>query len=416
MESKPNEANSGIKSSHDHKIPILKLPQSDDIFIFLIFNEEKKSLELHFVNKKTKKEELFKIDNLPMEKCLKCNCELSIDNCFYSVSKDNIEFYCNKCKKDEKSFNKFPISEISSDNKSMIVAMNSFLENNKKSFSAEFINNMQNLINVTSNIIVLYEIYNSLPLFSEKALILKNYINRLKLYFNNFNDIRLENLYLFLKNILIASTTKKDESFLNYMSSYIIKNINHFNASQILIPVLEDIFEGNFLLFVIKNEIDKKKIKDDNAILSFKNDLNSLKLKINEKKILLMKKEMQIQSLKNKIIDFLQKYNYSYNYFSSKKVLERIFIDHILYVIFKYHHSRFQKINLDEFIITSIQKELNNIIKFLLTQNHNKDNESQINDLITKINQEINYLEGKRKKKRMEINLALIILQAKELY
>ena len=143
----------------------------------------------------------------------------------------------------------------------MIVAMNSFLENNKKSFSAEFINNMQNLINVTSNIIVLYEIYNSLPLFSEKALILKNYINRLKLYFNNFNDIRLENLYLFLKNILIASTTKKDESFLNYMSSYIIKNINHFNASQILIPVLEDIFEGNFLLFVIKYEIDKKKIK-----------------------------------------------------------------------------------------------------------------------------------------------------------
>ena len=118
---------------------------------------------------------------------------------------------------------------------------------------------MQNLINVTSNIIVLYEIYNSLPLFSEKALILKNYINRLKLYFNNFNDIRLENLYLFLKNILIASTTKKDESFLNYMSSYIIENINHFNASQILIPVLEDIFEGNFLLFVIKYEIDKKK-------------------------------------------------------------------------------------------------------------------------------------------------------------
>ena len=107
---------------------------------------------------------------------------------------------------------------------------------------------------------------------------------------------------------------------------------------------------------------------------------------------------MQIQSLKNKIIDFLQKYNYSYNYFSSKKVLERKFINHILYVIFKYNHYRFKKINLDDFIITSIQKELNNIIKFLLTQNHNKDKESQINDLITKINQEIKYFEGKRKK------------------
>ena len=85
--------------------------------------------------------------------------------------------------------------------------------------------------------------------------------------------------------------------------------------------------------------------------------------------------------------------NWFYNlyYISSKKVLERKFINGILYELFKHNHGRFQKIKEDDNIINSIQKEIQNIIKFL-----GEVEDSKKTGLIEKLNNELTSLESRK--------------------
>ena len=56
------------ESSSKRKTSILKIPQSEDIFICFMFNEEKQSIEVNVINKKTNEKQKFQIDNYLLEK------------------------------------------------------------------------------------------------------------------------------------------------------------------------------------------------------------------------------------------------------------------------------------------------------------------------------------------------------------
>ena len=103
---------------------------------------------------------------------------------------------------------------------------------------------------------------------------------------------------------------------------------------------------------------------------------------------------MKIKELKDNIIEFLRNYNYSYNYISSKKVLERKFINEILYLLLKNNYNRFSLIQETDSLINSIQKELKNIKYFLDSQKNSKD--TTIEELRKKILNEIGFWEGKK--------------------
>ena len=164
-----------------------------------------------------------------------------------------------------------------------------------------------------------------------------------------------------------------------------------FKANQNLSTIL---FE------TVELKIDQKKkilIQDFNEI---NYDYFSLKNEINERKINWLRKKIRINELKENIIDFLRNYNYSYNYISSKKVLERKFINEILYLLFKYNYDRFQMVGESVSIMNSIQKELKNVLKFLDNKENNKVSQNSIiTDLKKDIQNEINFWEGKKEKK-----------------
>ena len=65
-------------------------------------------------------------------------------------------------------------------------------------------------------------------------------------------------------------------------------------------------------------------------------------------------------------------------------------MNHILFILLKYNHKRFQEIIEDEHIINSIQNELKNILKFL---GDSIDNTKE--QLKYKISEEIKFLEEK---------------------
>ena len=108
---------------------------------------------------------------------------------------------------------------------------------------------------------------------------------------------------------------------------------------------------------------------------------------------------MKIKELKDNIIEFLRNYNYSYNYISSKKVLERKFINEILYLLLKNNYNRFSLIQETDSLINSIQKELKNIKYFLESQKNSKD--TTIEELRKKILNEIGFWEGKKSNKNI---------------
>ena len=353
--------------SSKRKSPILRIPQTEDIFICFMFNEEKQQIEVNFIDKKTNEKNQFQIDIYPVEKCSNCKCELTIDNAYYFSKENNTELYCDKCHKDKRSINEIIKSKkLTIKDEEIIDTMKIYLENNKKSCPEKIIEEMEKLIHLTNDFLILFELYNSLPFNKEKTLHIQNIINMIQLYLNLVNELKMENLYLFLKNILLVSTIQKDDSFLNYFLRYYIANIGRFNVSKIQLPMLESIFQDKILFyFNAEYNIEKKQNKALINKMHMKDDLNSLESIANKQKVSFLVKELKVEALKKSIIDFLQKYYYSYNYLSSKKVLERKFINHIIFLIFKHHSNKFEKVKETDFIVNSIIKELKNIKNFL---------------------------------------------------
>ena len=80
--------------------------------------------------------------------------------------------------------------------------MRTYLENNKKSCPQKIVEEMEILINLTNDLLFLFEAYNALPFNKEKVLHIQNIINIIKLYLNIVNELKMKNLYLFFKKYI----------------------------------------------------------------------------------------------------------------------------------------------------------------------------------------------------------------------
>ena len=140
---------------------------------------------------------------------------MTIDNTYYFSEENSTELYWDKCFKDKGSINETLKPKIlTAEDEKIIDEMRTYLENNKKSYPQKIVEEMEILINLTNDLLFLFEAYNALPFNKEKVLHIQNIINIIKLYLNIVNELKMENLYLFLKNILLVSTIKKINHFL----------------------------------------------------------------------------------------------------------------------------------------------------------------------------------------------------------
>ena len=395
--SKFNSGNNGLVIE---KIPILKLPKNDDIIICSMFNKNNQSIDILFINKNSAVLEQNKIDNWPVEKCSNCQCELSIYNTSFIDDNKISKLYCNECCEDKGKKIKLSFSEENiSQYYKLINSLESYQEKYKNDSNASCIKMMNQLISKVKYLFYLHEAFKSEEEFINYKLYLENYVESLSVYINIVNEFNMGNLHLFLKNLFVISTIKYDGSFLKGIYKYYLKNINCFNTFEISLHFLEKLFEKNeddIFMFKEMIELKREKAKSEleREIYRANKELSSIEIDLGKNKILWLKKRIRINELKEQIIEFLRNYKHSYNYISSKKVLERKFINWILYILFKYHHKRFETIKEDDYIINSIQKELQNIIKFL-----NDSNDPNKDKLIDKLNKEVKNWENKKKRK-----------------
>ena len=155
--------------------------------------------------------------------------------------------------------------------------------------------------------------------------------------------------------------------FMDFLIS--ISNINNFNVSELHLQILKNVFKisqhhTNILFQTVELKIEQKKKILIQGFNDISYDYFSLKNEINERKIIWLRKKIKIVELKQNIINFLRNYDYSFNYISSKKVLELNFINEIIFLLFKYNYNRFQLVGETTSIVNSIQKELKNVLKF----------------------------------------------------
>ena len=386
-----------------YKIPIFEIPKDNDTFIYFMFNEEIKNIEMKFIKKDSTLLSNYNINNFPVEKCEKCQNFLYLDDlCFISKEKD-VEFYCGNCKPVNNSIIELSFSKNNSlRNGEIIEKLNLYLGKNKDTSEKEYNEIMQNFISFTNAILLLLEQFETKDAFYNQVALFQNYIDNVSIYFDIVTKFQMNNVYLFLKNFFAFSVDKIDENFLYGFLKYHYENINNFNVAGIQLSVLGNIFnciQNQFTLFLenVKFKIENKKNIFMKDIGEINRDYSSLKYEISERKISWLEKKMKIKELKDNIINFLRNYNYSYNYISSKKVLERKFINEILYVIFKNNYQRFSPIEETDSLINSIQKEVKNIKYFLDRQTNSKN--STLEELKKKIINEVDFWEGKKSNK-----------------
>ena len=139
-------------------IPLLNIPQNGDMFSYFSYNPESKSIEINSSNKELGNPQKYMVDNYPKEKCVNCNCELMVDNCYYFVGDGNIKFYCLNCRKDDSSTIKLRNvkNNASSKNNELINKLHSYLERNKKNSNEKYIKEIEKLIKLTNNLLYFY--------------------------------------------------------------------------------------------------------------------------------------------------------------------------------------------------------------------------------------------------------------------
>ena len=386
FEFKPETLKNGLSTC---KIPIFETPKSEEIFIYLNFDEESKAINCDYINKEVIIQN-FQIENFPVEKCKKCQCELTINNLYFPGNDSSIEFFCNNCSNDKESNILSLIEKNLYTNNQLINKLMSFLNNNNDLTISLYKNTMNNLISFTNDIIIIYELFKSKSVFKIPVKFMENYIENLNFYLEIVDKINLKNLYLFFKNLCIVSSIKKNKNFFNNFLDKLLNIIHNYNISEIQLFMFNKIFnkESRVHFILIENTINQNINSFVKGILTINQDLSSLIQTYNDKRFEWMKEKIKINEYKRNIINFLSNYNYSYNYISSKKVLERKFINEIIYILFKYNHKKFKQININEYIYTSIEKELHNIDHYL---SHSWNNSAI--SLRKKIKEQINYFK-----------------------
>ena len=74
----------------------------------------------------------------------------------------------------------------------------------------------------------------------------------------------------------------------------------------------------------------------------------NLKFDVSYNKLLAFRSETKIKEIKEKLEENLRNYCHSYQYVSSKKVLERKLINSIIFIILKNHYNLFNGVKLNE--------------------------------------------------------------------
>ena len=399
---------SGKSGFTDCKIPVLEIPKREDIFMIYMFNEELQTIQVSFLDQNSKIIKQYKFDNYPMEKCNACKTELTVGNLSFLVDKETKKLLCDNCYQDkEKIADCSKLGEITYENNQLVNKLRHYLENNKAISTPQFIKIMEDLISYTIMIVLLLDIFKTNEACNLRCLFLQNYIDNLSSYLEIVNSVKMENLYLFLKNLVIVATCEINDNCLKRFFRFYFKNINCFNISEIQLKILTKIDEqneNNTDMFLSMAEFKFEKIKNTfvKDFIGLNKDFIKIGFDLIQKRTSCLQKIIIIKELKRNIIDFLRDYNYSFNHLYSKKVHELKFINEILYLLFKYNHKRFQEIDLDDYLINSIQKELQNINRLV---SNSKD--SSKTKLIQKLNNEIEYLERKKNTQGISPNKAL---------
>ena len=108
-------------------------------------------------------------------------------------------------------------------------SLESYLDQYKNDSNAFCIKMMNQLISKTKYLFYLHEAFKSEDAFMNYILYSESYIKSLTLYIDIVSEFKMENLYLFLKNLFVISAVKYDEYSLKIIYKYYLKNINCFN-------------------------------------------------------------------------------------------------------------------------------------------------------------------------------------------
>ena len=383
------------------KIPILKIPQSKDVSISLNFNEEQKSLQYSYIDISGQTLEKFPTECYPVERCSKCGNLLTIDICCFCVQENLNIMSCENCIMGDDSFIKLSsIYENHYKPITIIGMLESFVNKNESTSNEECVREINKLISQSKNIAFLINSFSKLPNFDIFSAYLNSYLKNLSNYMNSVNNLKMDNIYLFLKNIIVISTCQSNKFLLPIYGQFYLNNIMNMNVSKLHTYVLKALSEGNKNpnLDLVDKTLKENSNDLDLSLLKILFKYNSLNTTILKGNISSLKNQIRIEHLKNDIIKFLEKYDSSYNIILSKKVLERKFINGIIYALFKYNHDKFDKIKESASILNSIKKELENIENFL--DGYDKDNNDKICvNLKAKIKKYIESLEEKLQNK-----------------
>ena len=112
---------SGKSGFTDCKIPVLKIPKREDIFMIYMFNEELQTIQVSFLDQNSKIIKQYKIDNYPIEKCNACKTELTVSNLSFLVDKETKKLLCDNCYQDkEKIADCSKLGEITYENNQLL--------------------------------------------------------------------------------------------------------------------------------------------------------------------------------------------------------------------------------------------------------------------------------------------------------
>ena len=301
-------------------IPILKFPKSENEFVCSIFNKDTKTIDIYFININSSIPEQFQIENYPVETCESCKCKLGIDNLSYIGNYEIRKLYCSNCCPDKGTIvNLYPPNIIDSGNIELIDELKLYLEKNKDSSSPECTNLMNKLINYIITMYLLLNALKSNDIFKNYLLFIENYINSFSSYIKIVQELHMNNLYLFLRNLFIISTINNDDRFLKGLFLFYSKKKDCFNVSSIQTRILEKAKENNTNDILLNLNMTNKYEKGLEDFRLIKNiyeldkDVASLKNDLDEKKNSVFQRKIRIMEFKKDIIDFLRNYNYSYN-------------------------------------------------------------------------------------------------------
>ena len=396
--------------------PLLRLPKEKNEFFCLYFNTEENSIKIYFSFGKTFEE--FELFNFPIEKCQDCQTKLSNDNAYYIKEETPIKFFCSNCVKKKTEIN---FSKLSSGNSSeykgqnIVMDLKAYLKNNSKNIPAKYAKQMEDLINITNNLLSHLNIMNSNELTIQKG-VLSTFIDNFSFYLEEISKIEMNYVYLFIKNIFIVAVSNYDKLwFVNNFISFFDANTN-FNVPYIRTIILKRISKNTFnkdfnessncinlynessLNYLCKNFFNEYLFKDEknSETLTFflGVEIYNMKSQLNDAIINSLIKEIKL--IKENINKTIYNYYNSFISISFKKGIERKIINSIIYLIFKHNYDLFEQVKENDKIINIISNDLSKIKNYLKKKTNKTARRLEI-----KIDREIQYYENKKASKNV---------------